>query len=193
MDGIAASRPLLSRLYAGTYTSEDLELVSSQSYFVFLYPSFSTDASKPAFWSTNMVIPDQRIVMGHYGSSFEDLPNGRYVSIKKQIIFTDGHTVLLIALIPVQWNYYLKINSPQENTFVDEPGIEKNYEISLTPGDHPIRSLEGTPLFYLQRKPHTVYQRHSWLTVFTRALCILFFLFFLHTLALWIARRWRQV
>jgi two-component system nitrogen regulation sensor histidine kinase NtrY len=198
VEALSADRALLARLYSGTYSADDLndlklKSAGNQSYLVFLYPSFSTDASRPVFWSTNIMIPDLSVLAGHYGSSFADLANGRYVSVKKEIIFKDGHTAVLIALIPVQWNYYLKINSPQENTFVGDPGIEKNYQISLVPGGYPIRALDGNPLFYLERKSHTVTYQHSWWTVFTRALCILFFLFFLHTLALWIARKWGRV
>ena len=196
VEALSGDRELLARLYSGTYSEADLKEVTkevnSQPY-VFMYPSFSMDASKPVFWSTNTVMPDDAVLTGHYGSGFADLANGRYVSIKKEIIFTDGHTAVMIALIPVQWNYYLKIHSPQENTFVGDPGIEKNYQISLVPGDYPIRSVGGTPLFYLERKPHTVSFEHSWWTVFIRALCILFVLFFLHTMALWIARRWGRV
>jgi len=195
VQALSTYRPILSRLYDGTYTEADLASVNKRPFFLFLYPTFSTDASKPVFWSTNIVIPSRRVLMGNYGSSFEDQPNnGRYVAMKKEIIFTDGSTAMLIALIPVQWNYSLKINSPQEeNSFVGDPGIEKNYEVSLIPNDFPIRSIDGKPLFYLERKPQTVYLQHSWWTVFIRVICILFFLFFLHTLALWIARRWGRV
>ena len=194
VDALVADRQLLARLYSGDYTEEDLKNASNRPYFFFLYPSFATDASKPVFWSTDIVIPSSEVLTGHYGSGFTDLSNGHYVSVKREIIFADGHTAVVIALIPVQWNYYLKINSPQENTFVGDPGIERNYEISLASGDYPIRSYQThAPLFYLEKRPHTVSFQHSWWTVFIRALCILFVLFFLHTLALWIARRWGRV
>ena len=194
VDGLVADRQLLARLYSGEYTEEDLKSASDRPYFFFLYPSFATDASKPVFWSTDIVIPSSEVLTGHYGSGFTDLSNGHYVSVKREIIFADGHTAVVIALIPVQWNYYLKINSPQENTFVGDPGIERNYEISLASGDYPIRSYQThAPLFYLEKRSHTVSFQHSWWTVFIRALCILFVLFFLHTLALWIARRWGRV
>jgi two-component system nitrogen regulation sensor histidine kinase NtrY len=192
---LSADRSLLAKLYDGTYSAAELKGLQfgQKPYFVYLYPTFNSGAEQPVFWSTNVVIPTPAILSGHYGTSYAELPNGRYVSIKKEIIFADGHTALLIALIPVQWNYSVKINEPMENTFVGKPGIEKNYEISLQPGDYPIRNLDDNPLFYLEKKAQPVNLQHSVWALCARIAGILFFLFFIHTFALWIARRWGNV
>src|ERR1700744_2571908 len=121
---LAADRTLLDRLYSGAYSPEDLARVSSQPpYYVFLYPIFNASAAQPVFWNTNIVIPDEAILAGHYGSNYVELPNGRYVSMKREIIFKDGHTALLIALIPVQWNL-IRVNALQENSFRCKPWVE---------------------------------------------------------------------
>ena len=187
VEELSANRTLLDKLYSGAYSSEDLAEVGSDPPYIFLYPIFYANPAQPVFWNTNIVIPDEGILTGHYGSKYVDLPNGRYVSMKKEIIFKDGHTALMIALIPVQLN--LKINSPYENTFMGKPGIERNYQITLTPNDYPVTSMDKTLLFYLEKKPGPENLRHSEWALFMRIACILFFLFFIHSFALWVARR----
>jgi signal transduction histidine kinase len=186
VEELSADRELLDRLYSGAYTQSDLDAFKSKPYYVFLYPIFSASAAQPVFWSSNIVIPDDYIVSGHYGSNYVELPNGRYVSMKKEIIFRDGHTALMIALIPVQWN--LRMNAPQ-NTFMGKPGIERNYQITLTPNDNLVTSVDGTRLFYLEQKPGPASAQHSGWALFFRVTCILFLLFFIHSFALWVARR----
>jgi two-component system, NtrC family, nitrogen regulation sensor histidine kinase NtrY len=190
VEELVQDRTLLSKFYSGNYSLDDLKSISNGSFFVYLYPTFNASPNQPIFWSTNAVMPDKAILAGRYGSNFSDLPNGRYVSIKKEVIFIDGHTALMVALIPVQWNYY---HSPQENGFVNRKGVEQNYDITFSPGDYPVKSIDQEVLFYLQRKADSLNQSHSWWTVVTRVCCILFFLFFIHTLALWIARRFRWI
>jgi two-component system, NtrC family, nitrogen regulation sensor histidine kinase NtrY len=187
VEELSADRTLLARLYSGAYSPKDLKEAKDEPYFVFLYPIFSPNATQPVFWNTNVVVPDQRILAGRYGSSFVELPNGRYISIKREIIFTDGHTALMIALIPVQWK--LKLNAPQENTFMGKPGIERNYQISLTPNDNAVTSADGTVLFYLDKQPGLGMPGHSPVALIMRIAGILFLLFFIHSFALWIARR----
>lgn len=185
---LAADRTLLDRLNSGAYSEEDLKKVNSTDRYIFLYPIFNAKPAEPTFWSTNIVIPDKSILEGHYGSNYVELPNGRYVSMKKEIIFKDGHTALLIALIPVQWNL-IRFNAPQENSFMGKPGIERNYQISLTPNDNPVVASDGVVLFYLERKPGPDHPQHSGWALFLRIACILFLLFFIHSFALWVAKR----
>jgi signal transduction histidine kinase len=189
IEELSANRTLLDKLYSGAYSPEDLKQVGPNSvpYYLFLYPIFSNNPAQPVFWNTNIVIPVESILTGHYGSNYVELPNGRYVSMKKEIIFKDGHTALMIALIPVQWN--LKINAPQENTFMGKPGIERNYQITLNPNDYPVTSMDGSLLFYLEKKPGPENLQHSEWALFMRVACILFLLFFIHSFALWMARR----
>lgn len=188
VEDLSNDAPLLSRFYNGTYTDKDLHELEGRSYFLFLYPEPLPSANAPIFWNTNVVIPTDELLQLNDGSHFVELVNGQYVMIKRHVTPKGGGSGLLVALLPVRWQYF-KTNDYLKNTFASNPAIEKNFEITLVRNIYSIRSIEGHNLFYLQKKAGILDEQHSWLTVAIRLVCILCFLFFLHAFAIWIGRR----
>ncbi len=178
---------LIRRLINNQETEQELDKCTKLGYGIFIYSVGSEDALDLKFWNTQQVIPSRDLLAGPEGEALEKLPNGQYGVIKRRIFLDRRTQIILCALIPVHWNYFVE-NEYLRNGFAGNLNIDRNYGVSLTPTEHPIRSLAGKPLYYLESKGDDRILSNDWITILIRMMASILFLLYLHFLSMGIAR-----
>jgi two-component system, NtrC family, nitrogen regulation sensor histidine kinase NtrY len=179
---------LLTKLATKNYDETFLETFTQKKYFFYLYQLTDAAQYETLFWNTQAVQPGDALLYSADSSGFVLLPNGYYVWHKVNI----GQG-LVVALIPVQWNYVIT-NEYLKNTFAIGEEIENNYEISLDSGAASVKSLNGNHLFYLSKNPGTIIPKNNIISVWLRILGTFFILMFIHFCAVYISmhsRLWK--
>lgn len=142
------------------------------------------------FWNTQSVQPTDDLLRNADSTGFVQLQNGYYVWQKK-----NAAQGILIALIPVKWNYVIT-NEYLKNSFVIGEGIENNYDVSSDSGAVTVKCLNGKSLFYLFKKPGTFIPKDNIVSVWLRILATVFIFLFIHFCAVFFAmhhRLWKAV
>ncbi len=179
---------LLTKLSVKNYDEIFLQSLTKKKYFFYLYQLTDAAQYESLFWNTQAVQPGDALLYSADSSGFVQLPNGYYVWHKVNI----GQG-LVVALIPVQWNYVIT-NEYLKNTFAIGEEIENNYEISLDSGAVSVKSLNGNHLFYLSKIPGTIIPKNNIVSVWLRILGTFFILLFIHFCAVYISmhsRLWK--
>ena len=179
---------LLTKLSVKNYDEIFLQSLTQKKYFFYLYQLTDAAQYESLFWNTQAVQPGDALLYSADSSGFVQLPNGYYVWHKVNI----GQG-LVVALIPVQWNYVIT-NEYLKNTFAIGEEIENNYEISLDSGAVSVKSLNGNHLFYLSKIPGTIIPKNNIVSVWLRILGTFFIMLFIHFCAVYISmhsRLWK--
>ena len=179
---------LLTKLSVKNYDEIFLQTFTQKKYFFYLYQLTDAAQYESLFWNTQAVQPGDALLYSADSSGFVQLPNGYYVWHKVNI----GQG-LVVALIPVQWNYVIT-NEYLKNTFAIGEEIENNYEISLDSGAVSVKSLNGNHLFYLSKIPGTIIPKNNIVSVWLRILGTFFIMLFIHFCAVYISmhsRLWK--
>jgi len=179
---------LIQKLVSKTETLKEFEGVIKKPYGIFLYSSSSFDENNLIFWSDQMLIPPAE---SHYlpdGEYFQHLPNGYYLCFKINISHANRQDKLTaIAMIPVQYNYFLETDY-LPNQFIYSSSADEKIMISTGNTEYPVKSLNGKTLFYLSSKAHTELPRTPMVMVWLRLVAILFLLVFIHFFAGMVSR-----
>lgn len=147
------------------------DALSSKQYF-FIYKKI-TGYPELIFWSTQRIIPDDRIIDSPDSLGFEALSNGYYF-FQKRIL--SGH--IIISLLPVKWNYVVT-NNYLKNEFAEKAKLGKRFDISLNT-DAPVRAKGGKALFSLKVINESGITAENKLTVWLRLLSFIPLLLFIH-------------
>ncbi|HVY74443.1 MAG TPA: HAMP domain-containing sensor histidine kinase, partial [Puia sp.] len=92
------------------------------------------------------------------------------------------YPLIVIALIPVRWQYYISPENLQPE-FVGFPNAENRIHITNLQTDFPVRNLAGKPLFYLQKKESFHAAKYSIGLLLVLLVAILVLLVILHNMA----------
>lgn len=171
---------LVSDIRKGNYDEEFLQKLTEKKYFLYFYKTDSTDGNELFFWNTQQVLPSAGLMYLAGNSGFVQLQNGYYVWNR---VVRDG--VKAIALIPVKWNYIIT-NDYLENNFILR-NISNDYSLSLKKNDAPVKSLDGKPLFYLEKKIPGDNSKNNPLAVWLSVAGIIAILLFIHLSGVYLA------
>jgi two-component system, NtrC family, nitrogen regulation sensor histidine kinase NtrY len=181
--------PLVKRLIRERVTESELAEVAGRKYGIFIYRQEDYGPLVLSFWNTHQFLPTDEILANPEGEYMVDLPNGQYEFINRQMNITDDDKLIVCALIPVRWKYFLE-NNYLQNGFVEHPNVEKNYSIAQGITAYPVNNIQGRPLFYLEQKAGGKIFSNDWITLLLRLLGSLLLLFYLHVVAISISKRY---
>jgi signal transduction histidine kinase len=180
---------LLVKLINNTESEIEFKAIVKKSYGIFLYTVDNWGTLSLNFWSSQLVLPPSgTYAMGEF-ETYQKMPNGFYVVVKKFVQAGD-YTVVAYAMIPIQSNFFLEAANLPDRFFFSKTADKRvilsghNAETSF-----PVKSLSGKPLFYLAKKETGSVTYNSGLTLILRLGGIAFLLLFIHLLAESIARR----
>jgi signal transduction histidine kinase len=140
---------LIRSLVEEKYTEADLEkiLFKEKEYGIFVYDRDTGYDHQLRFWNTQDITPN--IVWEDKDTvGLVSLSSGKYIYVNRMIAL-DGRKISIEALIPVLSQYFVQ-NTNFKRQFYEYPGAEKLVDISLTATDYPVKSYNGSTLFYLQ-------------------------------------------
>jgi signal transduction histidine kinase len=189
-DELARDTAYMSRLADRRYTRKELDKIVDKKYGIFLYGSDSVGAGLYLqFWNDQRSLPTVALINGPDTAGFVQLANGQYEYVKYTVLTADNKTHLVIALIPIRWQYYITLSnlSPE---FVDFPSAEKRVEIVHTPTGLPVVSSHGRLLFYLAEKAGYQAPAHVWPIPLMILLGLLLVLIIIHNIAHSVSQRW---
>ncbi|MBL0146206.1 MAG: hypothetical protein IPP48_10950 [Chitinophagaceae bacterium] len=102
---------VVKKIQTKFYNDKLLESFINKKYFFYCYKIDETNNVNLVFWNSQVVLPTTSILNATDNIGFMQLPNGYYIwqKVKKE-------NEIFIALIPIQWNYFVK-NEYLQNTF----------------------------------------------------------------------------
>ncbi len=172
---------LLQSLNNDTYNKTSFQQLLNKDYFIFV-ASEGADGFQTRFWNTQTILPGDELWQRADGVWFEQLINGYYTVYKKTCPLKDGGACLVMALIPVKWNYFVTTNY-LSNSFAYLNGIEKYYSISdAVRTTLEVKSNDGTSLFWLKEQTNFP-QPLNWVTVMLRLAAMFCLLLLMHKAA----------
>lgn len=185
---VASDSLSISKMLNGTYNESFLKSYINKPYFLFAYKKEELGSNKLVFWNTQLVQPFAFMLYGKGTEGFEQLENGYYVWNK-----VDKPGYILIALIPIKWNYIVSMDY-LKNDFVIDPSLTLNYDISSAPGKGvSIESLQETPLFWLYEIAGQSHYHNNALSIAFRILAALLIILYIHLCANYLATKKRWV
>ncbi len=180
---LMADTAAVNKINNNDYDEAFLQKLTGKKYFIYRYFVNDIGLHQIIFWNTQTVLPSPDLLMSRDSSGFVQLENGYYVWRK-----ITGASSITIALIPVKWNYFVT-NEYLRNSFVTGKEIERNYDVSKTPGNDVVRSTHGKKLFYLLERSTNAIPQNNIVAICFRILAVLFVLLFIHLCATYIATK----
>ncbi len=181
---LVADTAAVGRLGRHDYSEKELKEFTEKKYGLFIYAGANAGPEQLQFWNTQAVQPDTLLLQKTADCGFVKMANGYYVW--RQAICGSYRCV---TMIPVKWDYYIT-NDYLQNTFSIEAAIDKNYQLSDTQGLAKVTSLNGTPLFYLDKGTVELRPSNAPVTIWMRLLATFCVLLFLHLLATHLSKLW---
>jgi len=179
---------LITRLINTRETEEEVIMMIEKKYGIFIYQLEAYGPINLKYWNTQQTLPTDEMLAKSEGEYLETLPNGQFAFIRRKITMRDGHNLLVCALVPIRWDYFIE-NDYLKKGFVDQPNIEKNYALSVSQTNIPILNISGNILFYLEKKSSSGTGGSDWVTILLRIFATLLILFYIHMMGIGMARR----
>jgi len=169
---------MITKAASGNYDEDILLKLQQKKYFLFFYKPGETESANIICWNTQQVLPLNSMLQGFNDKGFELLGNGYYVWHRYQT-----GQLMVIALIPVKWNYFIS-NDYLQNEFVFDRTLSQHYDIGFNDKQAKlIRSTDGTALFYVYEKSVEVIDKNNPVAIVLQIMAILLVLLFLHLMA----------
>ncbi len=188
LDELLQDTALLKRLVQTAESQAEARDMVDKPYGFFLYSLEESGPIVLRYWNTQQSAPTDEMLVRPDGDYFVNLPNGQYELVRRKVSIRGGRNLLACALIPVRWDYFVE-NDYLRNGFVDQPNIEDNYTITPAVTEIPVVNSRGRTLFHLEKKSGNTSGGSDWITILLRVLGSLMVFFYIHMLALGIARR----
>ena len=173
-DTTIANQTIITQIETNTLSTENIELLTTKNYFLFVYNTTAAEYNQLLFWNTQQIEPDGIIFTLPGKTGFIQLVNGYYVW-QKNII---NKSLTAIALIPVKWNYSIT-NEYLNNTFAVGNNLEKRYTISDKETNWPITAKDGTYLFSLEKTAEVTITHNHTIAASLKILAMFFVLLFI--------------
>ena len=167
-----ADRSLIQNLIKGKAKDKILTNPDFSQQYLFIYKT-TEGFTQLSFWSTQNILPDQKIINAKEQQSIVKLSNGFYFVQKK--IMAD---LIIISLLPIKWEYsipgkYLK------NEFLIDPEEGKLFNISSENNYTVIKNHNSNFLFSIEMQARDNPANNT-LTLLLRMLSIIPLLLFIH-------------
>ena len=179
---------LITNLVKGNVTEQEAATLLDKPYSFFIYQEAANDTLQLRFWSSQKILPDPQMVAVAGKAGFAELANGYYVWNK-----TEKFGTIMMALIPIKWNYYIP-TSYLQNVFVADKRIGNYYD--LFPGkakQGSVTSVDGSPLFYIKSKDGSSPVTGNNFSLFLKIVSSILILLFLHFCAVYLAIKRRFI
>lgn len=185
---MAQDSVLIHSLLQGSYTRDQLTDAHAKPFYFYVYGIDSLGDYTLNFWNTNNVVPTAGLIYLSGHSGFVQLQNGYYVWSKK--LYED---YLLIALIPVKWNYVIT-NEYITNEFALKQHLLEGFVLSdEISGGLTITSMYGNPLFSINEVYKDSIAANHPVSVWFMVIAILVLLLFLQMFSGLLARMYHPV
>ncbi len=186
---------LLNRAVTEKESIAEFTALAGKKYGLFLYllPEFSEPQMK--FWGKQLVTPPGDVVVAADSGYFRKLSNGWYYLCRRSIETSAGPGAA-IAVIPVRSEFFITTDYLPEH-FLFSKTADKRVRIlakGVTP--FPVKSPDGTPLFYLDKKLSSAVPYTDKRTVILRFAALLFLFLFIHLLSVSVAKKqgvWKAI
>ncbi|MFI5156357.1 MAG: sensor histidine kinase, partial [Chitinophagales bacterium] len=180
-DLIANDSNKVKRLNAQQYTKSELDEIVDKKYGILIYEK-REGKKLLSFWSDQQSILPDSMLLYPDGRYFVHLSNGQFEFVKKTIPSTYNRPLIINALIPVRWQYFISTPSLKPE-IVEFPGAENRVRITTDSSTFPVKSVNGQVLFYLDRIESYHAAKYSGLLLLLASLGILLILVLIHNLA----------
>jgi two-component system, NtrC family, nitrogen regulation sensor histidine kinase NtrY len=184
---------LMQKLVFKTESLKEFESVTRKEYGVFLFAETISDNQDLLFWNNQKILPPNADFSLKDGYYFQHLANGYYV-VNKATLRLSGTSINVIAyvLVPVLNQFYVKTDYLVTAFVHNEDAINK-ISIAGYATSHPIRALDGHPLFWIKEVPHPNVATTDLLTIVLRITALIFLFIYTSLLAESIARSTRPL
>ena len=182
-DAITKDSALINTIAAKNGSEILLQQFTEKKYFFFIFSKNDTANYNLLFWNTQVIDPTVHIADMHGRSGFMLFPNGYYVWRK-----TEVSGLLVLALIPVKWNYAIT-NEYLDNSFAIDNRLGNNYSISNEPNSNSLKSKEGDFLFSLVQNTIITIPQNTLLASVFRLLAALVIFLMVHLQATYLAKK----
>jgi len=180
---------LMRKLVLKTESLDEFEKIAEKEYGVFLFAETISDNQDLLFWNNQKILPptaDFNLKDGYY---FQSLANGYYVVGKTTLHFSGmSNNIIAYVLIPVLNQFYVETDYLVTSFVHNEDAINK-ISISGAPTKFPIRSLDGSPLFYIKEVSHPNLSTTDLLTIVLRLTALAFLFIYIGLFAESIAKK----
>ncbi|HEV3251408.1 MAG TPA: hypothetical protein VGZ71_10680, partial [Puia sp.] len=183
---------LINKLLQQDYTKSELDEQVEKKYGFSLYNKSARGIYDLKFWSDQRSVAPDSILSWRDGNYFVHLSNGQYEYIKKTKPGGNNTSVLLIALIPIRWQYYISTDKLNPE-FVDFPSAENKVRITSESKEFPVKSIFGNTLFYLEKTQSYHAPKYSALLLVLLFAGVLLLLVVVHNIAHSIAENFGRI
>ena len=157
---------LIKNLIKGKEKDKILNNPDFSPQYFFIYKS-TEGFTQLLFWSTQNILPDQKIINATERESIVKLSNGRYFVQKK--ILGD---LKIISLLPIKWEYSIS-NKYLKNDFVTDPEEGRKFNISSAKEYTDVKNRNGNFLFSLEMQGEQNNPANNTPTLLLRILAII--------------------
>ncbi len=181
IEQLAKDTPTLKKLLANKPHPGKLTLQTKQ-YGVFLYSLNKDSLPSLQYWNSNVFTISAADLQQPDGYNFVVRQNGEQEIIRKSISLGGQDSLLLMAVIPLHWEYFIN-NKYLRKDFDGFPSLDEQYEISEASGALPILNSRGLLLFKIKQKTGHIYAGYDWLTIILRGFSMLLLAIFVNRFA----------
>lgn len=180
---------LVAKLMRQAEDREQFDALIAKKYGIYLYEVKESGTVTLNFWNTQQVVPPDETFSVPEIEECVTLPNGKYLVVKKTMEVLE-QTVMAYAMIPVQTIFFQeKAYLPKKLVYAEK--VDGNVMISDSPSNFPVRSLNGIPLFYMEKQNTSGLVVDTKTTIILRVSALLLLLLVVHLFAEDLAGRHR--
>lgn len=180
---------LMRKLVQQNESLSEFSSVEQKKYGVFLFAETVSGPHQILFWNNQKILPPMADFSRADGEYFEHLENGYYV-VEKRTIRLSGlssnviaYAMILVMVQPeIETNYFY-------THFAHSRDASKKIDISTTSTPFVVRSVQGKPLFYIERRARSLMPENDTITVVLRLAAFVLVLLYIHFLAAAITRK----
>ena len=178
---IKSDTVLLESLLTDTLSKKKQSLLS-QPFGLYLYTLNDVGSPILNYWNSNVYTISQGDIQQRDGYYFASRQNGDQ-EIIKQSINLNGKPIIMIAVIPIRWDYFIE-NKYLHKGFDGFPKLSDLYEISNDANALPIINSLGYPIFKIKEKNGHIYAQYDVISILLRLLFIFSLILFLNKVAI---------
>ena len=171
---------LMRRLVQQTESLDEFKTVAEKKYGLFLYAETVSGPQQILFWNNQKILPPRADFTRPDGAFFEHLQNGYYV-VDKQTIRLSGISSNVIAYAMI-----LVMDQPEIETnyfytrFEHSRDASKKIQLSTSATSFVIKSIQGKPLFFIERRARSLMPENDTITVVLRLAAFALLLLYIH-------------
>lgn len=183
-DHLLRDTAFLRKLVEHRESAAEFTMLTGKRYGLFLFAETFSETHDLLFWNSQEIIPPPADFSAADSVSFQLFRNGYYV-VRNQKFFLPGISSNNIAyvLIPVLNKYYLETANSQTQFAYNKEAVRRIAIAEGTVTDFPIRSVNGSVLFYVSKAGGAGENRTDTVTVVLRLLALMLVLVYAQLMA----------